>query len=79
MLKKKKPAFIIAFDATIQAMAADRHAAKCGLPGRLIPVPREITAGCGLAWKAEPEEEELLLSSFKKAGIKWASTHVLSI
>lgn len=43
MLRKKKPAFIIAFDATTQAMATDKLCAKNGLPGRLIPVPREIT------------------------------------
>ena len=54
MLRKKKPAFIIAFDATTQAMATDKLCAKNGLPGRLIPVPREITAVCGFAWKAAP-------------------------
>lgn len=32
MLRKKKPAFIIAFDATTQAMATDKLCAKNGLP-----------------------------------------------
>lgn len=32
-------------------MEACCHAA--GLPGRLVLVPGEITAGCGLAWMAE--------------------------
>ena len=32
-------------------MEACCHAA--GLPGRLVPVPGEITAGCGLAWMVE--------------------------
>ena len=57
MFRKKKPTFIIAFDATTQAMATDKFCTKNGLPGRLIPVPREITAGCGFAWKAAPEDE----------------------
>lgn len=26
---------------------------SAGLPGRLVPVPGEITAGCGLTWMAE--------------------------
>ena len=26
------------------------------IPGRLIPIPREITAGCGLAWRIGAEE-----------------------
>ena len=29
-----------------------------GVPGRLIPLPREISAGCGLAWRMLPEEFE---------------------
>lgn len=76
-LRKKKPAFVIAFDATSQAMAADRYLTKNNLPGRLIPVPREITAGCGFAWKAEPDAQDRLMEALKKEGIQWASTHVL--
>ena len=79
MLRKKKPAFIIAFDATTQAMATDKLCAKNGLPGRLIPVPREITAGCGFAWKAAPEDETILIEALTKEGIEWASTHILEI
>lgn len=29
-------------------------ARRRGLPGRLIPVPRSITAGCGMCWSAPP-------------------------
>ena len=35
-----------------------RHGA--GLPGRLIPVPRSITAGCGMCWAAPPDAREAL-------------------
>lgn len=42
MFRKKKPTFIIAFDATTQAMATDKFCTKNGLPGRLIPVPAEL-------------------------------------
>ena len=38
------------------AMQMEQYARAHGLPGRMIPVPREITAGCGLSWKAAPEE-----------------------
>ena len=33
---------------------------EAGAPGRIIPVPKEITAGCGLAYIAQPEEKEQL-------------------
>ena len=32
-----------------------------GIFGRLIPLPSEISAGCGLSWKTKPEEKEKML------------------
>lgn len=49
------------------------------LPGRLIPVPREITASCGLAWKAAPEEEELLLQQMQSAVMQWDQVYTIRI
>ena len=37
-----------------QAILEALHTA--GNPGRLIPLPREISAGCGLAWRMLPED-----------------------
>ena len=31
----------------------EQRCQEAGLAGRLIPVPRTITADCGLAWRAE--------------------------
>lgn len=76
---KKKPALIITFATTTQAMAMESFCTRENLPGRLIPVPREITAGCGLSWKAQPEEQELLLTALSRAGIKWAECHILEV
>ena len=74
---KKKPALIITFATTTQAMAMEKFCAQQNLPGRLIPVPREITAGCGLSWKALPEEQELLIRALDQAGMKWEACHIL--
>ena len=76
---KKKPTLIITFATTTQAMAMESFCARQGLPGRLIPVPREITAGCGLSWKALPEEKDLLISALTEAGMKWAECHILEV
>ena len=78
-MRKKRDAFVIAFDETTQAMAMDRFCTQNGLPGRLIPVPREITAGCGLAWKAEPKDEPVLMKVLEKEEIIWSSTHMLEL
>ena len=76
---KKKPTLILTFDTTTQAMAVEKFCAQQNLPGRLIPVPREITAGCGLSWKAMPEEKDLLLTALTEAGLQWAQCHILEV
>ena len=76
---KKSPTLIITFATTTQAMAMEKFCAQQNLPGRLIPVPRQITAGCGLSWKARPEEKDLLISALTEAGMKWAECHILEV
>ena len=46
-MRMKKKTWILTFESTTQAMAAEKYAMEQNLPGRLIPIPREITAGCG--------------------------------
>lgn len=76
---KKKPTLIITFATTTQAMAMEKFCIQQGIPGRLIPVPREITAGCGLSWKTLPEEKDRLIGALTKAGMKWAECHILEV
>lgn len=77
MSRQKKEALIISFDNTTEAMAVEKYCMENKLPGRIIPVPREITAGCGLAWKACLEDEEQLLSAFEEAKLVWREKHIL--
>ena len=51
-MRKKTETLIISFGTTTEAMKMERCCEKGGLPGRLIPIPREITAGCGLEGEA---------------------------
>lgn len=62
-MKVKKPRLIVTFHTTTAAMGMEMACAKAGMPGRLIPVPREITAGCGMAWSA-PVEARTQLEDF---------------
>ena len=48
-------------------------------PGRLIPVPREITAGCGMSWRAPVESREKLVSAAAEAGIAVDGTYELML
>ena len=54
--------------------AGDADGAVCE-PGRMIPVPREITAGCGLSWKAAPEEGKEILAALQTAGLAYEAEY----
>ena len=41
---------------TLEAMEWEKQCLARRVPGRLIPLPREISAGCGLAWRMLPED-----------------------
>ena len=42
-----------------------------GFEGRLIPVPREISASCGLAWKCAEQGEEETDSYMKEQDLEY--------
>lgn len=77
MAREKKLALILSFDKTTDAMAMEKYCRENNLPGRIIPVPREITAGCGLAWKALPEEEGILISALEEGNLAWNEKNIL--
>lgn len=68
-MRMKQPRLIVTFHTTTAAMGMEAACGKAGLPGRLIPVPREITAGCGMAWSAPPEARAQLESFVKQENI----------
>ena len=53
-MREKKNCVVITFHTTAAAMETERLCRERGLPGRLIPAPRSITADCGMAWRSEP-------------------------
>ena len=50
-MRPRETCLVVAFETTTQALTMEEAAREAGLEGRLIPVPRVITAGCGLAWR----------------------------
>ena len=78
-MRQKKPALVITFSSTTAAIRMEAFCLENNLPGRMIPVPREITAGCGLAWKAPTDAQEQLLQSLTQAGICWEDMRILEL
>ncbi len=60
MGRQKQEKLIVTFASTAAALQTESCCRKQQLVGRLIPVPREIAAGCGLAWCTLPEHQEAL-------------------
>lgn len=54
-MRPKAWKLVITFHTTAAAMAMEKRCKEENVPGRLIPVPRELTADCGMAWCAPVE------------------------
>ena len=54
-MRERSEKCVVAFHTTAGAMAMEAACGAQGLPGRLIPLPRSISAGCGLCWAGPPE------------------------
>ena len=57
-MREKTKKLLVTFHTTAGAMAMEKYCGAENVPGRLIPVPRSITADCGLCWMSEPEVRE---------------------
>ena len=57
-MRKKRQYIVLSFASTARAMCWVKECAARGIPGRIIPLPGEITAGCGLGWRMLPEDWE---------------------
>ncbi len=52
----------VTFFTTAEAMATEFVCKAHALEGKLVPVPRVLSAGCGIAWECSPALEETLLA-----------------
>lgn len=59
-MREKKLYKIITFHTTTEAMAMEKYCGSHKISGRLIPLPGEISAGCGLAWRIGAEDFPVL-------------------
>ena len=78
-MREKRLRLIVTFRTTVAAMAMEAYCLEHGVPGRLIPVPREISAGCGMAWSAPPEAEAVMEEALSGAGISAENFHRIVI
>lgn len=78
-MREKTLKLIVTFHTTTAAMAMEKACMESGTPGRLIPVPREITAGCGMSWSTIPEARAQVEETTKKYGIETSGYYELIV
>lgn len=78
-MRKKEPALIITFATVTEAMRMEKFCHENDLPGRLVPVPKEISEGCGIAWRAAPEYRELFGQRLVDEGIAIQKARIIEI
>ena len=74
-MRAKELKLVVTFHTTSEAMAMEKACKANSVPGRLIPVPRTISSGCGLAWCTSLEDRELIKEVLNKVGIKEEDMH----
>lgn len=74
-MRKKELKLVVTFHTTADAMAMEKACKETETPGRIIPVPRAISAGCGLAWCAELSAREEIRKMMEEAGIEPEELH----
>jgi len=64
-LRKKSLKVVVTFETNSDAMAMEGKAKEVGCPGRIIPLPSDIAAGCGLAWCADDNQRQAVLNALE--------------
>jgi len=66
---------LFTFNSTHQALLTEKNLKELGYPVRLIPVPRSISASCGLAARVNLEDLEAVLDIIRTHNIDIAGTY----
>ena len=75
----KTPHAVAAFDTLSDAMAVEAAAKEHGIPGRMIPVPSEINAGCGMSWAAPMAQREELEDALQAHALAYEGIYEVNL
>ena len=78
-MRQSRDFLVITFSETSDAMAAEKLFQERQIPGRIIPIPRQLSAGCGLSWRTEPDEQDAVRKELDEAGIRWHEMELVKL
>lgn len=78
-MREKTLRTVVAFHTTTDALAVETYCAEHGVPGRLIPLPTIISAGCGMCYSAPDEASAAVVKAVKDAGVSAAGIYQMML
>lgn len=76
-MREKRFYVVLSFASTTDAMAFEASCQQEGIPGRMIPTPREISASCGLSWRMAAEDYPSYSEILKNKNFIWEQENYL--
>lgn len=76
---KKEMKILVSFSSTTSAMAMEKFCKANNIEGRMIPLPKEISAGCGIAWISPIEIKETIKQTLIDNKLEFDKTYEMEI
>ena len=70
---------VVAFSNTTSALAMEAACKKHNIPGRIIPVPNQITKACGFAWRVEADKRQTIEEFIKEENLDYKGIYDLEL
>lgn len=74
-MKEKK--LYITFSTSSDAIATESICKEKKISGKLVPIPRVLSASCGMAWECDITLEKEILEILKKEDIEYDNFAIL--
>ena len=78
-MKSAKENIVVTFATTADVFAFDKACKNNNIEGRIISVPRQLSAGCGMAWKSNLENKQALLDLIDKFDLIVEDVHEINL
>lgn len=77
MTECEEPQRAVASFATTSDAMAVQAAASGGVPGRMVPIPAALSAGCGLAWEVPVSQADELRRALEERSLAFEGIYLL--
>lgn len=79
MLKEKGLYTVVTFPNTTSTLAMEDACKAASIPGSIIPVPNQISAGCGFAWRADAGARERIEGFLAERGLTFSQVYTIEL